>query len=156
RDYRFHYSSIVLVGCALATVEAIAWISKRAKRGFEHTRNALVLVVLVAAFICSYAYGTSPIAKHYREGMWPLQPDPRVAVKDHAVGLVPKDGSLSTAYNIAPHVTHRDRVYEFPVPWCNINWGVRGEHLDDPADVDWLLIDRTLVTSPRDQALLAD
>ena len=28
RDYRFHYSSIVVAACALATVEAIAWVSK--------------------------------------------------------------------------------------------------------------------------------
>ena len=30
------------------------------------------------------------------------------------------------------------------------------ESLDDPGQVQWLLIDRTLATSPRDQALLDD
>jgi hypothetical protein len=54
------------------------------------------------------------------------------------------------------HMTHRPAVYEFPVPWCNINWGVHGEHLDDPATVQYLVLDRTLISDPRDKALLAD
>ena len=28
RDYRFHYSSIVVAGCAVATVEGIAWLTR--------------------------------------------------------------------------------------------------------------------------------
>ena len=46
-------------------------------------------------------------------------------------------------------------MYEFPVPWCNINWGVHGEHLDNPDNVQWLLLDRTLLGA-RDKSLLAD
>jgi hypothetical protein len=53
-------------------------------------------------------------------------------------------------------MTHRPAVYEFPVPWCNINWGVHGEHLDDPATVRYLVLDRTLISDPRDKALLVD
>jgi uncharacterized membrane protein len=155
RDYRFHYSALVLCGTAVATVEAIGWISRRAGRGFAVTRNALVLVVLVSAIICTRLWGASPLATDY-DSIWPLRSDPRVELKTAAIAMVPADASLSTAYNIAPHVTHREKVYEFPVPWCNINWGVKGENLDDPGQVQWLLIDRTLATSPRDQALLDD
>jgi hypothetical protein len=90
------------------------------------------------------------------DSVWPLRSDARAELKTAAIAMVPSDASLSTAYNIAPHVTHREKVYEFPVPWCNINWGVNGENLDDPGQVQWLLIDRTLATSPRDQALLDD
>jgi hypothetical protein len=54
------------------------------------------------------------------------------------------------------HMAHRPAVYEFPVPWCNINWGVHGEHLRDPATVRYLVLDRTLISDPRDKALLAD
>ena len=155
RDYRFHYSALVLCGTAVATVEAIAWISRQARRGFAVTRNALVILVLVTAFVCTRMWGASPLASDY-DSIWPLRSDPRTALKTAAIAMVPSDASLSTAYNIAPHVTHREKVYEFPVPWCNINWGVDGENLDDPGQVQWLLIDRNLVTSPRDQALLDD
>lgn len=155
RDYRFHYSALVVCGTAVATVEAIGWISRRAGRGFAVTRNVLVGVVLVSALVCTRAWGASPLASDY-DNIWPLKSDARTALKAEAVTMVPSDASLSTAYNIAPHVAHREKVYEFPVPWCNINWGVNGENLDNPAQVDWLLMDRTLVTSQRDRALLDD
>ena len=61
---------------------------------------------------------------------------------------VPAQASASVAYNIDTHMTHRAGIYEFPVPWCNINWGVRGEHLDDPAKVQYLVLDRRLISDP--------
>jgi hypothetical protein len=39
-------------------------------------------------------------------------------------------------------MTHRERIYEFPVPWRNVNWGVEGENLHDPDDVEWIAVDR--------------
>jgi hypothetical protein len=155
RDYRFHYSAIVVAGSALATVEAIAWISKRSKERLA-TQAALVATVLVAALVASVLLGCGPYSRHYRDGTWPLDPDPRVITKDQAVASVPAQASASVAYNIDTHMTHRAAVYEFPVPWCNINWGVRGENLTDPASVQYLVLDRTIITDPRDKALLSD
>jgi uncharacterized membrane protein len=160
RDYRFHYASLVVTVCAVATVEAIAWISRRARRGddrtFENTRNILVVVVLFAALFTSHLWGASPIAKGYDDGMWPLAYDPRVAIKSEAIAQVPDDAAVSAIYNLVPHLTHREKIYEFPVPWCNVNWGVEGENLDDPADVEWMVLDRRLVQGDRDKALLDD
>jgi uncharacterized membrane protein len=143
RDYRFHYSALVVAGCAVATVEAIAWI-QRVSGGSEIVRNAAVVVVLVAAGTTTVLWGASPLARDY-EQIWPLHADPHQAVQEHAVAMVPEDAAVSAQYNIVPHITHRARVYEFPVPWCNINWGVHGENLDDPADVQWLVVDRRLL-----------
>ncbi len=155
RDYRFHYSAIVVAGCALATVEAIGWISKRSKYRVL-TLTTMVTVVLVAAMIASLTLGCAQYSRHYRDGTWPLQPDPRVPVRVAAIKSVPDQASASVAYNIDTHMTHRAGIYEFPVPWCNVNWGVRGENLTDPATVQYLVLDRAVLTSPRDQALLQD
>jgi len=154
RGYMFHYSAIVLVAVAVATVEAIAWISRRARLP-SSTRNGLVIVVLVAALLSSIAWGTSPISRQYHRGIWPLHADPRTPVKNAAISVLPSSASVSAAYDIVPHITHREKVYEFPVPWCNINWGVHGEHLHNPDNVQWLLLDRTLLGA-RDKSLLAD
>jgi uncharacterized membrane protein len=155
RDYRFHYSAIVVAGSALATVEAIAWISKRSKERLA-TQAAMVATVLVAAAVASVMLGCGPYSRHYRDGTWPLDFDPRVIAKDQAVASVPAQASASVAYNIDTHMAHRAGIYEFPVPWCNINWGVRGENLTDPASVQYLVLDRTILTSARDKALLSD
>jgi hypothetical protein len=143
RDYRFHYSALVIVGCSVATVEAIAWM-QRVSGGSEVVRNAGVALVVTAAFVTTIAWGASPLARDY-ETIWPLRPDPHQAILEHAISLVPDQAAVSAQYNIVPHLTHRPRVYEFPVPWCNINWGVDGEHLDDPAGVQWLVVDRRLL-----------
>jgi uncharacterized membrane protein len=156
RDYRFHYASIVIVGSAVATVEAIGWLSRRRDVVSSAVARTVVVagLVLVAA-LCSYAWGTAPYSRGYEKGTWPLLFDPRVRVKADAVREIPSRASVSAAYDIVPHLTHREKVYEFPVPWCNINWGVRGEHLDNPAGVDWLLIDVRLQNT-HDSTLLRD
>ena len=154
RDYRFHYSAIVVGACAVATVEAIAWISNTAKERLA-TMWSMVTAVVVATLVASVLLGAAPYSRHYHDGTWPLASDP-AAIKDRAVRSIPKGAAASVAYNIDTHMTHRSQIYEFPVPWCNINWGVHGEHLDDPADVKYLLLDRQFVQDPRDKALLSD
>ena len=118
-------------------------------------RIVLVSVVLAAAALSSYAWGCARYSRQYA-GAWPLSADPRVAVKSRAVKMVPPDAAASVDYDTDTHMSHREKIYEFPVPWCNVNWGVRGEHLDDPAQVQYLVIDRDTLGDPRDLALLAD
>ena len=155
RVYMYHYSAMVLVGSAVASLEAIGWISRRSANE-RSTRTALVLVVLACALFTTTLWGASPISHGFQKGMWPLRPDPLVAEKAALIRELPSSAAVSTAYNLDTHIDHRSRVYEFPVPWCNINWGVKGEHLDNPDTVDWILMDRGLVQNPRDRALFDD
>jgi hypothetical protein len=152
RDYRFHYSAIVVAGCAVATVEGIAWL-QRTLGGSNVVRNVAVGSVVAASFLTTIAWGASPLARDY-QSIWPLDPSPNRPFQELAVALVPDDASVSAAYNVVPHMTHRVQVYEFPVPWCNVNWGVDGENLDDPADVEWLVLDRRILGNS--SALAAD
>ncbi len=48
RDYRFHYSALVVAGGAVASVEAIAWM-QRVSGGSATVRNAGVSIVVIAA-----------------------------------------------------------------------------------------------------------
>jgi uncharacterized membrane protein len=147
RDYRYHYSAIVLVAVMVGTVEAIALVkNQRARRG-------LVALILVTSFASTVAWGCSPLSRDYRSGIWPLQPEANGAAKTEALRLLPRDAPTSAAYNLVPHITHRTKVYEFPVPWRDVNWGVNGENLDDPAGVQWLLVDRSLLNSDDTQLL---
>ena len=147
RDYRFHYSSLVLAGCAVATVEGIAWL-QRLTSGNTIVRNVAVGIVVAASLGTTIAWGASPLARDYDE-VWPLEPSSHRTAQEIAVRLVPDRAAVSAPYNLVPHLTHREHVYEFPVPWCNINWGVEGENLDDPAGVEWLVLDRRLLGADR-------
>ncbi|MDQ1467362.1 MAG: hypothetical protein QOH10_1777 [Actinomycetota bacterium] len=141
RDAHFHYSALVLVGVMIATVEGVARISS------VQARRVLVGVILAASVATTFAWGPLPGGVEYRRGWWPLQPDPRQAANEAAIHEVPSSAAVSASYLYVPHLTHRVLVYEFPVPWRNINWGVDGEHLDDPARVQWIIIDRRLLSS---------
>jgi hypothetical protein len=81
-----------------------------------------------------------------------LQSD-RQAAKDAAVARVPDGEPISAIYNFVPHLAHRTKIYDFPVPWKNVNWGVEGEHLADPAGVRWIVVDLREVSTD-DRALL--
>ena len=83
----------------------------------------------------------------------PLGADTRLAAKKAAVELIPSGAPTSAIYNLDPHLTHREKIYEFPVPWRSVNWGVHDENLDDPAGVRWIIVDRNNL-GDRDQALL--
>jgi uncharacterized membrane protein len=148
RNYRFHYSSLVVAAMMIATVEVVGWLRRR-----RVWMWALTGVVLATALWTSVLWGPSPIGREYDTGIWPLHPDPRTEVFERAVALVPDDASTSAIYNFVPHMTHRRRIYEFPVPWRNVNWGVDGENLHDPAGVEWIAVDR-LRLGPADLALL--
>jgi uncharacterized membrane protein len=138
RDIRYHYSSLVLVGIILATVEAIAWVAAK-KPGLV---RFLVGLVVATSFAATVAWGPSPLSVKYRSGIWPLQEDARQSAREAAVDLVPDGAPTSAIYNLLPHLGHREEIYDFPVPWKNVNWGVDGEHLADPAGVEWIVVDR--------------
>ncbi len=105
-------------------------------------RRFLVGLVAATSLATTVAWGPSPISVKYRSGIWPLGEDARRATKAEALALVPDGAPTSAIYYLAPQLTHRTKIYEFPVPWKPSNWGVKGEDLHDPADVEWLVLDR--------------
>jgi len=148
QQIRYHYSALVVAGIILATVEAIALLGRT-----PSARAFLVGLVVATSLASTVAWGPSPISTQYHTGLWPLTADDRQATRDEAVRLVPPQAPATVNYLFAPHMTHRPRIYEWPVPWQPANWGVRGENLHDPAGVRWLVLDRRLL-SPADTTLL--
>jgi Predicted membrane protein (DUF2079) len=86
------------------------------------------------------AWSPSPLGVEDRPGIW-ARSQPRHAAANRAVRLVPADAAVSTSAHLAPHLTHRVHIYEFPNPWVTANWGLRGENPADPATIDYLVVD---------------
>ncbi len=153
-EIRYHYAALVVAAIVLATVEAIASFGRTAS-----ARAFLVGLVAATSLASTVAWGPSPISVKYRSGLWALTPEPRNEARRDAMDVIPTQASASVHYNFAPHMTHRKKIYEWPVPWLPLNWGVRDENLHDPAGVDWLLIDRVQMSDlerPILSRLLAD
>jgi uncharacterized membrane protein len=142
-DIRFHYTAIILVALALATVEGIAVLRRDGLRRFGAG------LVVASALATSVAWGISPISTQYRTGYWPLEGNARQSILDAAVAAVPAGASVSATYYIVPHLSHRTLIYTFPNPWIPANWGVNGVAPHDPDsdhtpdEVDWLVIDHS-------------
>jgi uncharacterized membrane protein len=148
REITFHYSAVPLAVFALATAEGLAV--------FVGNRRALLgasALVVVASLVGAVTLGASPIGRAYDDGYWPAAADPRRASKDAAVALVPPDARVSATYQFVPHLSHRKFVYEFPNPFRERNWGVRGEGTHDPDRIEWLIVD-TQTTGTEDRELI--
>jgi len=146
---RFHYAAMPVVAATLAMVEGIG------RRKDLAVRRFLLGLVAACALATTAAWGISPISTYYREGFWPLTANERAGELERAVNTPPADASVAATYLLVPHLTHRRHIYSFPNPWQAQNWGVADENQHDPADVDWLVIDR-LSLSPQLEELLAE
>jgi uncharacterized membrane protein len=150
-DIRFYYTSIVLAGIFLATVEACAkW--GRTPSG----RRLLVGVVFAASLAANVAWSPSPISVKYHTGIW-AQSSPRDQFINYVVKkVVPREAAVSATYDIDDHMTHRPLIFEFPNPWVPANWGLPGKHnFVDPNKVNWMVLD-TGVVQGSEVGLLAD
>jgi len=135
----FYYTSLVLAGIFLATVEACG------RRGASPARRrSTVAWVFAAALACNVAWSPSPISVKYHDGEW-AQPTRADKAIDAAIRLVPKRAAVSATYDIDDHLSHRVLIYEFPNPWVPANWGLDNkDHLANPALVDWLVLDTSV------------
>jgi uncharacterized membrane protein len=149
-DPRYHYVALPLAATALAAVEGVSRLRPR------RLRMAAASAVLVCALIATLTNGLSPVGAMYRKGFWPLTPDGRAGALDTAVSIPGASESVSATWNIVPHMAHRLKIYTYPNPWRASNWGTKGEHLDNPDGVRWLVIDTTKLgdDSARFQALM--
>lgn len=140
RDITYHYTALPLAAAALASVEGLAVV-----RRDRLIRRVLAGVMVLAALAGAARWGAAPFGDRYDEGLWPQAGDARRAVKERAVALVPDDAAVSATYHFVPHLSRRERIYEFPNPFAERNWGVRGEETHDPDTIDWIAVDRTIM-----------
>ncbi len=144
---RLHYAALVLAAATLGMVEGVC-----CRRRVRHRWLLAVLVVACTAST-TLTRGIGPGSVDFRAGYWPLVNGPRYATLAKAVALPGPSDAVAATYNLVPHLTHREFIYRFPNPWRASDWGVRGENPQDPAGVDWLVLDK-LVLGTEDRALL--
>jgi uncharacterized membrane protein len=80
----------------------------RAHRAFA----PLTLWLLAWSIGCQIAWGYTPIGGQFRH-TWPQASDHQRLLSDFAE-QIPGDAALATVANLHPHLSHRERIYEFP------------------------------------------
>ena len=74
-------------------------------------------------------------------------------MSDAALRRIPQGAAVTASFYLVPHLTHRVHVYEFPNPFIATNWGAPGSRRPNPADVDYLLVDRRGTTPEQEQLM---
>jgi uncharacterized membrane protein len=143
------YASLPLVAVFLSTAEALGWLHR-------HQQGRLLVpvaaVVLAASSVAgTVQWGLSPLGRQFHQAIWVAHTS-RSPQLHEALRLVPAGAGVSVTYYLTPHMTHRTTVFEFPNPWVGKYYGLAPTDHGDPATVDWLLLDRYLLT-PSDQQL---
>ncbi len=142
-DARFHYSVVPTAAVFAATVQGLGRL-----RRWRPVLFRLGLVVLVLATGATHrAWSPSPAGRTFHSGAW-AGPNPRHERYRAALAEVPARASLATNYFLVPHATHRPLIYEWPNPWMPGNWGIANRDPDNPADVDYLVLDLQMDQEP--------
>jgi uncharacterized membrane protein len=140
---QYHYSTLIAPIVVASAIFGIArWSSVR-------VRYTLVGLATCAALVTGYLWG--PLGRPQLYESTP-QTGYEAAIRQ-AISMIPADAAVSTYYGWTPHLTHRERVYEFPNPWIASNWGMDDTNTHDPATVSYVIVRDDL--ADKEGALLA-
>ena len=135
-----HYQALPIVALTLALLDAVA----RVRKWWPAKLDVVIGAVTVVSFLFAIAW--SPIPNGVRRvHYWSEDDDALRPDKDAAIALVGPDAAVSATYLFVPHLTRREIVYSFPNPWLKVFYGVDKTALPDPARVQWLAVDTTLL-----------
>jgi uncharacterized membrane protein len=148
-DIHFQYAALIDAAVFLAVIETIGRYGGGTRR---LDRRYLVALLLVCTVFAHRQWSPSPWSVQFDRGFW-IRSQPRQAALDDAVAAVPAGAGVSATYNLVPHLAHRVRIYEWPNPWVISYWGVEGENKPDPKNVQYLVMDLSVV-GPEHQEIL--
>ena len=123
----YHYSLIAVPALVLGSVYALELLGRR-------WRRRMVAVMAFTSLWACLMWGAIPIGKVIAPGLnpplgrtepyyWP--PDHPIAVAAREImAEVPGDASIATFHALAPHLAHREQIFQFPNPFRVVLYGV--------------------------------
>jgi uncharacterized membrane protein len=146
RMIKYQYTAVMIAPIVIAAIEGAHKVWR-----FRIVRRLLIPYVLIWAYVTNVAWSNSPIGNEY--SVW-VQSNARQASLDHAVSMVPDDASVTATYGLLPHLSHRERIYDWPNPFQPAYWGNDDTYrLPDPSTIQYLVIDRQQVGEAQKQLL---
>lgn len=138
RDPAYHYAALPFTALTIAAVEGVALLPR------PRLQSTAVLAVVASAIATAALWGISPIGLRYDDGWWPLVPDGREAVKAEAIAGIGPEERVSASYQLVPHLSQRDEIYEWPNPFVKTNWGIgKEDRIPEELGADVLVLDTT-------------
>ncbi|OFW34573.1 MAG: hypothetical protein A2074_02765 [Candidatus Aquicultor primus] len=134
-NIEYHYTATII---PFVFAGAILAIEKLALKKREAVVVAALIVAVALTSNCFWS--PSPISGQHKRAFVVAAAAKRASM-ERAVALIPDDAVVSASYTIVPHLTHREKIYEFPNPYVTVNWGVNGENPADKDTIGFVIID---------------
>lgn len=135
----YHYSLVAVPALAFGTVYALGRLGRRA-------RHALTAVVAVTAISSATLWGNFDFSRnhfYHWPGNHPVAVDSR-----ELMALIPADARISVFHSLAPHLAHRQFVYQFPNPFRVVLYGSEisreGSRLPEAELIDYVMLPKFL------------
>ncbi|MDI6815959.1 MAG: DUF2079 domain-containing protein [Actinomycetota bacterium] len=140
-NIEYHYTATIIPFVFAGAILAIE------KLALKKREAVVVAALLVAVALASnFFWSPSPISSHYKRAFVVIDEAKRASMKK-ALVLIPDDAVVSASYVFVPHLTHREKIYEFPNPYIAVNWGVNGENPADKDTIDFVIVDFSQLNS---------
>lgn len=153
RMIMYQYTALLVAPLTVAAIDGVARVWRLKPTRFlrlKPIRAILVLWLVVASITSNVAWSNSYISHKY--DVWKGESGERTLTMQQAISLIPDNVSVTATFTLLPHLSHRQSIYNWPVPWVNSYWGVDdGYRLPAPETVEWLAIDRNHVGEPEKQ-----
>ncbi len=138
RDIRFQYTALMVPGFVLAGIEGFVWLTRRYPRSLRPVVGWMVLMMTMATLM------RSPNPLGLNGDQW--SPNKRTGVMREALSHIPSTASVAASDNLAPHLTHREAIYQFPNPFKPWYFGADNLRQADPNAVDWVVLDTAQIS----------
>lgn len=132
---QYHYTATIIPFIFVSGVLAIEKLGLKAR-----DKVLMAGLIIVVALVSNYYLSPSPLSPNFNDGYW-TNTNARKGSIDKALSLIPKDATVSAYCSMVPHLTHRQKVYEFPNPFMTVNWGVQGEHPHKKSSIQYVVVD---------------
>ena len=156
RQILYQYTSVMIAPIFIAAIEGARNVWLR----FRALRKWILPWLLVCAYVTNVAWSPSPFGDRY--GVW-ARSNPRAETMQEAVELVPDDAAVTSTFNLGPHLSQREDLYDWPNPFWPAYWGNEAPGRPDctavsrvPPIVDYLVLDRTLFAGDPNQTAFID
>ena len=146
---RYQYLAVAAPLLAVAAVRGLQVIADK--------RRALLAPALIALVVFALAmdqrYGPAP----WSHAKIVSTASPADAAKRRAIAMIPADAPVSAQFNLVTHLSHREKIFEFPNPFRSVNWGLNGDvhPTGDQEGLRYVIVDRSLLDQDQ-QGLLRD
>jgi uncharacterized membrane protein len=146
---RYQYLAIVAPLLAIGAVRGLQVIAQR--------RRALLAPALIALVVVALAmdqrYGPAP----WSHAKIVSTASPADAAKRRALAMIPAGAPVSAQFNLVTHLSHREKIFEFPNPFRSVNWGLNGDvhPTSDQEGLRYVIVDRSLLDQDQ-KGLLRD